>query len=49
MDTDNIQGGIPKTNGHGKETPGRIGENGKGLYDQAAGDVQSAYGHAKDA
>lgn len=53
MNRDSIEGAARKTVGQAEEIAGRSFKDkaatGKGLYDQAAGNVQSAYGHAKDA
>jgi ElaB/YqjD/DUF883 family membrane-anchored ribosome-binding protein/uncharacterized protein YjbJ (UPF0337 family) len=53
MNKDNIQGAVRKTVGQAEQIAGRTFEDkqttGQGLYDQAAGNVQSAYGQAKDA
>ena len=52
MNKDNIEGGLRKTAGQVEEFAGRSTKNkqmtGEGLYDQAAGTAQSAYGQAKD-
>jgi uncharacterized protein YjbJ (UPF0337 family)/ElaB/YqjD/DUF883 family membrane-anchored ribosome-binding protein len=53
MNKESIEGGLRKTAGRMEEFAGRSTKNkqmaGEGLYDQAAGSAQSAYGHAKDA
>ncbi|SEE17136.1 protein of unknown function [Rhizobiales bacterium GAS191] len=53
MNTDNAEGAARKTIGQVEEIAGRTLKDkrttGQGLYDQAAGNVQSAYGHARDA
>jgi uncharacterized protein YjbJ (UPF0337 family) len=52
MNKENIEGGLRKTAGQIEETAGRVIKDkqttGQGLYDQAAGAAQSAYGQAKD-
>ena len=52
MNKDNIEGGVRKTAGQFEETAGRALKDkqttGQGLYDQAAGAAQNAYGQAKD-
>jgi uncharacterized protein YjbJ (UPF0337 family) len=52
MNKDNIEGGMRKTVGQIEEMAGRSTKNnqmtGQGLYDQAAGVAQNAYGQAKD-
>ncbi|MBV8426027.1 MAG: CsbD family protein, partial [Hyphomicrobiales bacterium] len=52
MNKDNIEGGLRKTAGQVEEFAGRATKNkqvtGEGIYDQAVGSAQSAYGQAKD-
>ncbi|MBV9433984.1 MAG: DUF883 family protein [Hyphomicrobiales bacterium] len=52
MSKDNIEGGLRKTAGQVEEFAGRATKNkqvtGEGIYDQAVGSAQSAYGQAKD-
>ena len=52
MNKENIEGGLRKTAGQIEETAGRAIKDkqttGQGLYDQAAGAAQTAYGQAKD-
>jgi uncharacterized protein YjbJ (UPF0337 family) len=52
MNKDNIEGGLRKTSGEIEEMAGRATKNkqmmGEGIYDQAAGVAQNAYGQVKD-
>jgi ElaB/YqjD/DUF883 family membrane-anchored ribosome-binding protein/uncharacterized protein YjbJ (UPF0337 family) len=53
MNKDSIEGAARKTVGQAEEIAGRAFKDkqtaGRGLYDQTAGNVESTYGHAKDA